>query len=132
MLNQLELEFLDAFLAIGTMTIVLVIVIFLAITLILGALFLLIGLKLVQAEETGFGTAFVTNLIGVLLGFIPCIGCLVYWLVIIPKRHDCGKGAALGALLISWVLPYIIVFAIIFLVFPTFLAVIPFLGGMSI
>lgn len=92
----------------------------LVIPLLLGSIWLMLGLKAVKADETGFGTVFVTNLIGVLLNLIPCIGCLIYWLAIIPKRHDIGRGAALGALVISWLISAVINAILLFTLFTGF------------
>lgn len=93
-----------------------VVVVALVLFLVLGAVFLMIGLGMVGGKKREFGTVFVTNLIGVILQeFIPCVGCIIFW-YIIKTRHETGWGGAIGAWLISIIIPAIILVAILFAV----------------
>lgn len=101
--------------------IVLFIAVFFVLGLILGALFLMLGLRVVNGQNRGFGAVFVTVLIGVILSLIPCLGCILYW-YIIKTRHQTGWGGAIGAWLIAGLIPILIVVAVVLVIFlPTVL-----------
>jgi hypothetical protein len=95
---------------------VLFIAVFFILALVLGALFLMLGLRVVNGQNRGFGTVFVTVLIGVILSLIPCLGCILYW-YIIKTRHQTGWGGAIGAWLIAGLIPILIVVAVLFVFF---------------
>jgi hypothetical protein len=100
---------------------VLFIAVFFVLGLILGALFLMLGLRVVNGQNRGFGAVFVTVLIGVILSLIPCLGCILYW-YIIKTRHQTGWGGAIGAWLIAGLIPILIVVAVLLVFFlPTVL-----------
>ena len=92
------------------------VVLFFVLMLVLGTLFLIVGLGVVNGKHREFGTTFVTVLIGSILTLIPCLGCIIYW-YIIKTRHETGWGGAIGAWLIAGLIPLIIVFAILIIVF---------------
>jgi hypothetical protein len=95
---------------------VIAVVIALVVFLVLGTVFLMIGLGAVSSKNKEFGTIFVTNLIGaILMVFIPCLGVILYW-YIIKTRHETTWGGAIGAWLISIIVPIIILLAVFFLV----------------
>jgi hypothetical protein len=83
--------------------------------LLLDTLFLMAGLGLVNGKNRTFGTIFVTALIGVVLGWIPCLGCIIYW-YIIKTRHETSWGGAIAAWFIAGLIPLLIIGAIFFLV----------------
>ncbi|MGQ4873162.1 MAG: hypothetical protein ACP6IY_03725 [Promethearchaeia archaeon] len=64
-------------------------VLFIVIGLLLVTLFLKIALNLVKSKNNDFNDVFVTAIICVLLGWIPCLGCILCGLVI-GARHDTG------------------------------------------
>jgi len=101
--------------------IVLFIAVFFILALVLGALFLMLGLRVVNGQNRGFGAVFVTVLIGVILSLIPCLGCILYW-YIIKTRHQTGWGGAIGAWIIAGLIPILIVVAVVVVIFlPTVL-----------
>jgi hypothetical protein len=82
--------------------------------LVLGTLFLMVGLGAVGGKHKEFGPVFVTVLIGSVLGWIPCVGCIIYW-YIIKTRHETGWGGAIGAWLLAGLIPLVIAFFIVML-----------------
>jgi len=86
------------------------------ISLVFETIFLKIALSLFKAKHTDFGEVFVTALINALIGWIPCIGCILSW-VVINSRHDTGFGTAivvwLLAIIIGLVITVFIVIAIL-------------------
>jgi len=95
---------------------VLFIAVFFILALVLGALFLMLGLRVVNGQNRGFGAVFWTVLIGVILSLIPCLGCILYW-YIIKTRHQTGWGGAIGAWLIAGLIPILIVVAVVLVIF---------------
>ena len=97
----------------GLLIFVLLIII---ISLIFETIFLKIALGLFKAKHTDFGEVFVTSLICALIGWIPCIGCILSW-VVINSRHDTGFGTAivvwLLAIIIGLIITVFIVIAIL-------------------
>jgi hypothetical protein len=93
-----------------------VVALFFVIMLVLGALFLKVGLGAVNGKHKEFGTVFVTVLIGVILSYIPCLGCILYWYMI-KTRHEVGWGGAIAAWLIAGLIPLAIVLVIVFIIF---------------
>lgn len=90
-------------------------VVMLVISLVLGALFLKLGLKAVKAEEnTGFGQVFLTNILNIIVSYCCCI---IAWFII-KARHKTSLGAAIGAWFIAAVIPMVISFGILLLIAP--------------
>jgi hypothetical protein len=103
-------------LLLNPVTLVIIIALFFVLALVLGALFLKVGLGAVTSENRGFGTVFVTVLIGVILSMIPCLGCILYWYMI-KVRHHTGWGGAIAAWLIAGLIPILIVIGVVIVVF---------------
>ncbi|MHA1786000.1 MAG: hypothetical protein ACTSVE_12475, partial [Candidatus Helarchaeota archaeon] len=79
--------------------------------------FLWIGLKAVDSDNDSFGSAFVTQIIFVLVGWIPCLGCIIQ-LWAIHSRHETSWGGAIVVWLLAAFLPIIVLGIIIFFAFP--------------
>ena len=93
-------------------------------TLLIGSVFLLIGLKVVNAPVTDFGKVFVTVLLMAIVGVIPCLGCILQW-YFIKTRHEIGWGQAILAWLLAGLIPLVIALGVaLFLGWG-----IPFMGG---
>jgi hypothetical protein len=95
----------------------LVIVLVIVISLIIYAVFLGIALGLVNGKHRDLGTTFVTALFMSLLGWIPCLGCILS-LYFIKTRHSVGWGGAFVAYILTFVIAVIVIVAILFLGFP--------------
>jgi hypothetical protein len=80
---------------------------------VLQTIFLMVGIKAVKGSNKKFGSVFVTSLINWVCTFVPCIGCILQW-VVINSRHKTGFGNAILAWLIAIVLPVAIVVGLIF------------------
>jgi hypothetical protein len=92
-------------------------VLFLVLMLVLGTLFLMAGLSAVNGKHRVFGTTLGTVVIGSLLMLVlPCLGCILYW-YFINVRHDTGWGGAIGAWVIAGLIPLVIVFGLLIVVF---------------
>lgn len=72
-------------------------------------IFLKISLSIVKSKETAFKEIFVTAFACVLLGWIPCIGCLLSG-AIINARHETGFLAGIIVYILAILIGYIIVF----------------------
>lgn len=93
-------------------------------TLLIGSVFLLIGLKVVNAPVTDFGTVFVTVLLMAIVGVIPVLGCILQW-YFIKTRHEVGWGQAILAWLLAGLIPLVIALGVsLFLGWGM-----PFMGG---
>ena len=75
----------------GVTGILLFLLFFIVLALVFDTIFLKIALGLVKAKHTDFGEVFITALINALIGWIPCLGCILS-LVVINSRHDTGYG----------------------------------------
>jgi hypothetical protein len=88
------------------------------ITWIIGALFMMVGLGAVGGKHRELGSVMVTVLVGAVLGWIPCLGCILYW-YFIKMRHETSWGGAIGAWLIAGLIPIVIVLVLAwFVLFP--------------
>lgn len=103
-------------LLLNPVNLLIIVAVFILLGLVLGALFLKVGLGAVTSENRQFGTVFVTVLIGVILSIIPCLGCILYW-YIIKVRHHTGWGGAIAAWLIAGLIPILIVIGVLFALF---------------
>lgn len=114
-MNQFDwfLNIFNTFLGLGLITIVVIVIIAFLIGILLQAFFLYLALKIVDARNDNFGSVFVTALINTLIGWIPCIGCILSW-VVINSRHDTGFGMAIVVWLLSGLIALIIVVAVVF------------------
>lgn len=101
------------------MTLVTSLVIF-AVSLIVGATGIYVGVRLISDSSVGFGSAVVTALLGVLvyalLGFlniIPLIGpilLLVIWVGVINLRHPGSWGTAVAIGFIAWICAVVLLY----------------------
>jgi hypothetical protein len=89
------------------------IILILVIMIAIQAIFLKIALGFADATNTGFGAVFVTALINTLLLLIPCIGCILNW-VVINARHDTGFAAAIGVWILAFIIQILVIVAIFF------------------
>ncbi|MCF2138025.1 MAG: hypothetical protein K9W43_12395 [Candidatus Thorarchaeota archaeon] len=87
------------------------------ILLVINAVFLGIALGFVHGENRELGTTFVTALLMAIVSMIPILGCILSW-YFIKTRHNLGWGGAIVAWLITGIIAGIVLFAIIFLIFP--------------
>jgi len=111
-------DWIGWFLALGLVGWLVLIIGLIILTLILSAIFLKIAMSFFDARNDDFGSVFVTSLIMALIGWIPCIGCILSW-VIINSRHETGFGTAIVIWLLSGLIAIIVAFAIIlFVIFP--------------
>lgn len=91
----------------GIIELVVLLILIIVIMLLLNTIFLKIALGIVDAKHTDFGDVFTTALICALVGWIPCIGCILCW-VVINSRHDTGFLMAI----VVWLLTILIAFVI--------------------
>jgi len=100
------LELLDIILIFGLIVIV---------GIVIQAIFLGIGLGFVNGDNRELGTTFVTALLMGLVGWIPCLGCILSW-YFIKSRHNVGWGGAL----VAWILGAIVMIVVIVAIFLLF------------
>ncbi|MFX1258010.1 MAG: hypothetical protein ACFFAN_09130 [Promethearchaeota archaeon] len=106
----------------STGTIILILIIWFIIYLIIITIFLKIALHLFKAENTGFGSVFLTALICTILFavffiniFCCCIGCILCWFVI-NARHKTGFGGAIVVSILALIIGFIITIIIIVII----------------
>ena len=107
---------LQRFFGFPIFTIILIIVIFIFISILFLALFLKIALSLVRSINTHFIFVFITALYCALIGWIPIIGWVLSW-VIINARHETGFLVAILVWLLTFVIGFLVVWAISFFLF---------------
>ncbi|MHA1906862.1 MAG: hypothetical protein ACW98Y_06185 [Candidatus Thorarchaeota archaeon] len=93
--------------ALGTIILVVIVVFLLVYGLFLG-----IALGFVNGENRNIGTTFVTALGIALLGWIPILGCIISW-YLIKTRHEVGWGGAIVAWLLTAIIAFIVIFAVL-------------------
>ncbi len=94
---------------------IIVVVLVIIVSLLIEAIFLKIALGIVKnSKNTDFGSVFVTALVMALIGWIPCIGCILSW-VVINSRHNTGFGMAI----VVWILAGLIglIVAVVIVIF---------------
>jgi hypothetical protein len=101
--------------ALGTILGVVLIVII--VVLLINAIFLGLALGIVGGKNRGIGTTFVTSLLMALIGWIPCLGCILS-LYFIKSGHETGWGGAIGAYILTIIIAIVVIFGILFFVFP--------------
>jgi hypothetical protein len=104
--------FFQVILGFGIAALILLLIIFILVFLVIFTLLLKIGLSVVYSKNNDFGSVFVTALICSLLMAIPCIGCILCWIVI-NSRHETGFLAAI----LVWIIAVIIGFFLAFIIF---------------
>ncbi|MFO7797988.1 MAG: hypothetical protein ACQERB_13415 [Promethearchaeati archaeon] len=118
--------FWDWFIGLGWITIILIILAIIFFALLFETLFLYIALKIVGAENSNFGSVFLTAFLMALVGWIPILGVILQW-IFISSRHDTGFLKAIGIWLLAGLLPILIALSIIiFGLFPVFSIPLPF------
>ncbi|MFX1392134.1 MAG: hypothetical protein ACFFAH_01040 [Promethearchaeota archaeon] len=103
-------------------TLIIIIIIF---SIIIYAIFLKFALSFVESSNHNFSYLFITAVLCALVGIIPCIGCILQWLII-NYRHETGFGRAILVWLLAIIIGFIIVL-VIALVIITILFGIPFI-----
>lgn len=91
------------------------IILFIIIGLLIGAFFLWLALRIlgIPEEKTVFKDVFVTQIINVLVGLIPIIGCILQW-YFIKTRHTDSWGSAIVAWILAILIPGAIAYGIAF------------------
>ena len=96
-------------LGLGIGLIILIIVISIAIS----ALMMMVGIKVVGGKYNSFGQIMGTVVLGIIVSWIPCLGCILYWYFVKSRHTPDSWGKALGALIIASIIPFLIVFGIL-------------------
>ena len=123
---------IDPMLGLSMTAFIVLIVLVIIIALLINTIFLKIALALVDSKHNDFGEVFVTSILCVLLGWIPCLGCFLCGAVI-SSRH--GTGFLVGivvyilAILIGYILTFFIAMAVVTAIFGVS-AALPALGGL--
>jgi hypothetical protein len=68
----------------------------------------MVGIKAVHGEYNSFGQIMGTILLSILVGWIPCLGCILSWYFVKSRHTPDSWGKALGALIIAAIIPFII------------------------
>jgi hypothetical protein len=97
------------------------IIVALVVLLLVNAIFLGIALGMVNGKNRELGTTFVTALLMAVVGWIPCIGCILS-LYFIKSRHELGWGGAIGAYILTIIIAIVVIFAILFIFFAPLIA----------
>ncbi|MHA1489069.1 MAG: hypothetical protein ACTSRI_05375 [Promethearchaeota archaeon] len=100
----------------GPIEIIILIIIVIFISLLINTICLKIGLAIFDSKNEEFGSVFVTALVCALIGWIPCIGCILCW-VIINSRHDTGFLQAIVVWLIAAIISGLIAWVIYIFLF---------------
>lgn len=114
------------FLGLALLDILLIFGLIIIVGIVIQAIFLGIGLGFVNGENRELGTTFVTALLMGLVGWIPCLGCILSW-YFIKSRHNVGWGGALVAWILGAIIMIVVIVAIFLLFFGTIFAAL--LGG---
>ena len=101
----------NALIGLGLVLIIALVVIIILVFIIVGAIFLYLGLKPVDSTNDTFGNVCVTQVMNVILGIIPCIGCFLQWYAI-KERHDTSWGGAIAAWLLALIIPLVIIIGV--------------------
>jgi hypothetical protein len=101
--------------------IVTIFILLLIVGILINAVFLGIALGVVHGENRELGTTFVTALLCGLVGWIPCLGCILDW-YFIKSRHELGWGGAIAAWILTFIIEAIVLLVIVFVFFGTWLA----------
>ena len=112
---------MQLFFGLALLDIVLIFGLIIIVGIVIQAIFLGIGLGFVNCENRELGTTFVTALLMGLVGWIPCLGCILSW-YFIKSRHNVGWGGALVAWILGAIIMFIVIIAIVFVFFAPILA----------
>jgi hypothetical protein len=89
------------------------IIVILIISIAISALMLMVGIKVVGGQYESFGQIMVTIILNVLVGWIPCLGCILGWYFVKSRHTPDSWLKALGALIIAAIIPFIIVLVLV-------------------
>ncbi len=89
------------------------IIVILLISIAISALMLMVGIKVVGGSYNSFGQIMGTVVLSVLVGWIPCLGCILGWYFVKSRHTPDSWLKALGALIIAAIVPFIIVLVLI-------------------
>ncbi|MFX0140987.1 MAG: hypothetical protein ACFFDN_45530 [Candidatus Hodarchaeota archaeon] len=92
------------------------IIIFIIVFLLISTISLIIGLSVVKSKFNDFGSVFITALYCALVGWIPCLGCILS-VLIVRARHDTGFFAAIVVLLIAFLFGFLLTYLIFIILF---------------
>ena len=92
------------------------IIIFVLVFLLIITISLIVGLSVVKSKFNDIGSVFITALYCALVGWIPCLGCILS-LLIVRARHDTGFLAAIVVLLISFIFGFLLTYLIFLVLF---------------
>ena len=92
------------------------IIIFILIFLLIITISLIVGLSVVKSKFNDIGSVFITALYCALVGWIPCLGCILN-LLIVRARHNTGFLAAIVVLLISFLIGFLLTYLIFVVLF---------------
>jgi len=79
---------------------VILIVLFILISILIGTICYKIAFGVVDAKNEDWKSVLITSVICALVGWIPCLGCILCW-YIIKSRHDLSWGKAIIVWLIA-------------------------------
>ncbi len=96
--------------------IVTIFILLLVVGIIINAVFLGIALGVVHGENRELSTTFVTALLCGLVGWIPCVGCILDW-YFIKTRHELGWGGAIAAWILTFIIEIVAILVIVFVFF---------------
>ena len=88
-------------------TIILIIIITIILAIVIITVLLKIALSFVESSYHNFGYIFITALQCVLVGMIPCVGCVLQWMII-SYRHETVLGRAIKIWLLTIIIGIII------------------------
>ena len=95
----------------GLFAIITFIIIFILVFLLIITISLKIGLSAVRSKHNDFSSVFITAFYCALVGWIPCLGCILCWMII-NGRHATGFLAAIVVWLIAFLIGILITWAI--------------------
>lgn len=104
------------FFGLGLLDIVLLFGLIIIIGIVVQAIFLGIGLGFVNGSNRELGSTFVTALLMGLVGWIPCLGCILSW-YFIKSRHNVGWGGALAAWILGAIIMWIVIIVLALTIF---------------
>ncbi|MHA1402024.1 MAG: hypothetical protein ACTSQE_16875 [Candidatus Heimdallarchaeaceae archaeon] len=109
---------MQLFFGLALLDIILIFGLIIIVGIVIQAIFLGIGLGFVNGDNRELGTTFVTALLMGLVGWIPCLGCILSW-YFIKSRHNVGWGGALVAWILGAIIMIVVIVAIVLLFFAT-------------
>ncbi len=96
---------------------IIIIVLVIVILFVINGVFLGIALGFVNGRNRALGDTFVTAILIACVSWIPCLGCILS-LYFIKSRHSTGWGGAIIAYILTGIIAFIVIFAVLLLFFP--------------